>query len=103
MRHACASVSWTMKPPRLVGLQVRPVGDGPKGHPQWNDERGCHRSAPFVTRVSPHSNLGDDPSRGRFDELETLGAKRTPLSDSLIIMLCTTNASPTREFQDGAM
>ena len=58
---------------------------------------------PFFTRVPTHSNLGDDPSRGRFDRLELLGAKRTRLDDSLIAMLCTTNASPANEFLDGAM
>ena len=38
-----------------------------------------------------------------FDELELLGAKRARLDDSLITMLCTTNASPTQEFLDGAL
>ena len=58
---------------------------------------------PFFSRAPTHSNLGDDPSRGRFDRLELLGAKRTRLDDSLIAMLCTTNASPANEFLDGAM
>jgi len=56
---------------------------------------------PFLTRIPTHSILGDDPSRGLFDELELLGAKRARLDDSLITMLCTTNASPTQEFLDG--
>ena len=58
---------------------------------------------PFFTRVPTHSNLGDDPSMELFDELELLGAKRARLDDSLITMLCTTNASPTQEFLDGAL
>ena len=57
---------------------------------------------PFFARVPTHSNLGDDPSRGRFNELERLGAKRTHLDNSLITMLCTTNASPAFECRGGA-
>ena len=57
---------------------------------------------PFFAHVPTHSNLGDDPSRGRFNELERLGAKRTLLDDSLITMLCTTDTSPTLESRGGA-
>ena len=32
--------------------------------------------SPYFCRVPSHSNLGDDPSRGRFDELEKQGASR---------------------------
>ncbi len=31
---------------------------------------------PYFCRVPSYSNLGDDPSRGRFDELERQGASR---------------------------
>ena len=53
---------------------------------------------PYFTRVPTHSNLGDDPSRGPFDELELLGAKRARLDDSLITMLCTRMRVPHRNF-----
>ena len=44
---------------------------------------------PFFSRVPTHSNFGDDPSRGRFDELESLGAIRTLVPHALIAKLCT--------------
>ena len=53
---------------------------------------------PFLTRIPTHSILGDDPSRGLFDELELLGAKRTRLDDSLITMLCTRMRVPHGNF-----
>lgn len=32
--------------------------------------------APYFCRVPSYSNLGDDPSRGKFDELNAAGATR---------------------------
>ena len=49
----------------------------------------CLDVHPFFSRVPTHSNFGDDPSRGRFDELEKLGATRTHVTDALIAKLCT--------------
>ena len=42
---------------------------------------------PFFARVPTHSN-GDDPSRGRFSLLLSLGAERTFISDDMIRALC---------------
>ena len=39
---------------------------------------------PFFARVPTHSNLGDDPSRGRFSDLEARGASRILLDDQYI-------------------
>ena len=44
---------------------------------------------PYFARVPTHSNFGDDPSRGRFSKLESLGASTTMISDALIAKLCT--------------
>ena len=43
---------------------------------------------PFFSRVPTHSNFGDAPSRGKFDELIQLGAQRTYVSDDMISALC---------------
>lgn len=43
---------------------------------------------PFFARVPTHSNFGDDPSRGRFSLLLSLGAERTFISDDMIRALC---------------
>ena len=53
---------------------------------------------PFFSRVPTHSNLADDPSRGRFNELERLGARRTSVDNKLITLLCTTNSGPSDNF-----
>jgi len=42
---------------------------------------------PFFSRVPTHSNMGDDPSRGRFEMLERLGAQRTLISDAQVLRL----------------
>ena len=42
---------------------------------------------PFFSRVPTHSNMGDDPSRGRFEMLEMFGARRTEVTDSLVSSL----------------
>jgi hypothetical protein len=42
---------------------------------------------PFFSRVPTHSNMGDDPSRGRFEMLEMLGAQRTVITDAQILQL----------------
>ena len=42
---------------------------------------------PFFSRVPTHSNMGDDPSRGRFEMLEMLGARRTEITDSHVSRL----------------
>ena len=42
---------------------------------------------PFFSRVPTHSNFGDAPSRGKFDELIQLGAQRTYVSDDMISAL----------------
>ena len=42
---------------------------------------------PFFSRVPTHSNMGDDPSRGRFEMLEKLGAQRTLISDAQVLRL----------------
>ena len=42
---------------------------------------------PFFARVPTHSNMGDDPSRGRFEMLEMLGAQRTEISDAQVLRL----------------
>ena len=42
---------------------------------------------PFFSRVPTHSNMGDDPSRGQFEMLEMLGARRTEITDAQILRL----------------
>ena len=42
---------------------------------------------PFFARVPMHSNMGDDPSRGRFEMLRQLGAQETEITDSHISRL----------------
>ena len=42
---------------------------------------------PFFSRVPTHSSMGDDPSRGRFEMLEMLGARRTEITDAQVLQL----------------
>ena len=53
--------------------------------------------------VPTHSNMGDDPSRGRFEMLEMFGARRTEVTDSLVSSLTADVAfSRAWEWLDGA-
>ena len=60
---------------------------------------------PFFSRVPTHSNFGDAPSRGRFEDLLKLGAQQAHVSDDMIYAL---SKSPEcgefpLEMRDGAM
>ena len=60
---------------------------------------------PFFSRVPTHSNFGDAPSRGRFEELLKLGAQQARVSDDMIYAL---SQSPEcgefpLEMREGAM
>ena len=60
---------------------------------------------PFFSRVPTHSNFGDAPSRGRFEELLKLGAQQARVSDDMIYAL---SKSPEcgefpLEMREGAM
>ena len=48
-----------------------------------------HDVHPFFARVPTSSNMGDDPSRGRFGSLERHGASRTTVTDDMIKRICT--------------
>eukprot|EP00435_Cladocopium_sp_Y103_P030816 s1608_g7.t1 len=48
-----------------------------------------HDVHPFFARVPTFSNMGNDPSRGRFSLLEKLGASRTEVSNEMIRKVCT--------------
>ena len=60
---------------------------------------------PYFSRVPTHSNFGDAPSRGKFDELLKLGAQQAHVSDDMIYAL---SKSPEcgevpLEMREGAM
>eukprot|EP00435_Cladocopium_sp_Y103_P060013 s1992_g21.t1 len=57
---------------------------------------------PFFARVPTTSNMGDDPSRGRFEELLQLGAIRTEVTDSMIKEVCTLPIARSHGMPSGA-
>ena len=42
---------------------------------------------PYFARAPTHSNVADDPSRGKFEELLQLGSKPTHVNRELLLMI----------------
>jgi hypothetical protein len=59
-------------------------------------ELGVH---PFFARVPTHSNLGDAPSRGKFDVIEKLGGFRTQVPLGMIECLMKHGGGSTVPFE----